>query len=474
MVGVVSATAVRTEIPRELNKTLAAETVVTASTPPPTPPPPPAVIIVTTPAPTIPPTASPTPVPTWLLNADDREKRINKTARILEQLHTNRCARVASCKCTKMACGASTAGFSCVEGTYGTPKVCAACGPSGAATIGAGIHGQGRLVDLHHSTLQLSTGLTAQHKVAAASSSSAMCSLVTCNCDNLAGYRRSPLGLDGKYTCWESSQSIKLTPLCIAKCTNKTDWIDAPCGVYTPPVGSVSTLAKPSDRELKEQICYSKGLDEGWAQDYDPTDNHTIWSFYTGTAGPIRTFPGVSRERPSYSGSNPAGRCVNQVHLGTVGDLLYNKTCQDCVAAGYTCAACKRQGFNCSCACDKEVPRTTNVVNNAGYCSWSDPRSTSRYVAASTGPKDVVIVLDKSLSMVGTDGIVDETLGLTRLDVLKLAIKAVLDTLNEVRAAQHMHRVACRSLPQTLRHVGQARHILADSRSCPCLCRRTT
>ena len=58
---------------------------------------------------------------------DTREGQINKTTTEVETLYTNRCASVASCKCTNLACGGSTSGFSCVTGTYGSPKVCATC-----------------------------------------------------------------------------------------------------------------------------------------------------------------------------------------------------------------------------------------------------------------------------------------------------------------------------------------------------------
>ena len=101
-----------------------------------------------------------------------------------------------------------------------------------------------------------------------------------------------------------------------------------------------------------------------WAEEkrLNPSDDYTLFEFYAGTAGAKRTFPGISREVPSYSGANPGSRCVNKPLLGTLGTLLYNKTCQECVAAGYTCAQCGKKGFDCSCACvaSTGLPRDTS------------------------------------------------------------------------------------------------------------------
>lgn len=64
--------------------------------------------------------------------------------------------------------------------------------------------------------------------------------------------------------------------------------------------------------------------------------------------------------------------------------------------------------------------------NRDASCSPYDPRLRSWYIAASSGPKDVVFVLDISLSMADADCSTCKT----RLQLMKDATSALLDTLN--------------------------------------------
>ena len=99
-------------------------------------------------------------------------------------------------------------------------------------------------------------------------------------------------------------------------------------------------------------------------------------------------------------------------------------TCSDCVAKGFSCGRCESFGFDCAVACDGNMPRQA-VKARAETCSWRDPRSEGTYVAAVTGPKDVIIVMDMSNSMTGA--VSGGTM--TRFDLTRLAVKTVLATL---------------------------------------------
>jgi voltage-dependent calcium channel alpha-2/delta-3 len=57
-------------------------------------------------------------------------------------------------------------------------------------------------------------------------------------------------------------------------------------------------------------------------------------------------------------------------------------------------------------------------TNFAGFYNDYDPRVRNWYIAATSGPKDVVIVLDCSLSMEGK-----------KFEIAKSIVKAVIDTL---------------------------------------------
>jgi hypothetical protein len=111
-------------------------------------------------------------------------------------------------------------------------------------------------------------------------------------------------------------------------------------------------------------------------------------------------------------------------------------TCADCVAQGFQCGQCIKYGFDCTNTCGGDQANQRRLVQDAKYCNWDDPREESWYVSAVSGPKDVAIVVDMSGSMSQCAGLGNPAVCETRLDVAKVAVRKVLETLSERDYAQ--------------------------------------
>lgn len=204
---------------------------------------------------------------------------------------------------------------------------------------------------------------------------------------------------------------------------------------------STLTINKRVDRSaaaVTEAVCTSKGLDQQFRTNAQ-ADSGLQFQWFASEAGPLRTYPGDARQLPSYSGATPDSRAFDAAtasHRMTIYDEDGNPitdplTCADCTAQGFSESQCSKYGLTCTNNNDR-------LTANAGYCNWDDPREQSWYVSAVSGPKDVVIVLDMSGSMArcaaGSTGDISNCA--TRIEVAKVAVKKVIETLNEVDYAQ--------------------------------------
>eukprot|EP01043_Picozoa_sp_COSAG02_P035605 COSAG02_NODE_2560_length_8525_cov_89.485348_4_plen_1305_part_00 len=215
---------------------------------------------------------------------------------------------------------------------------------------------------------------------------------------------------------------------------------------------STVTINKRVDRDspvVKEAVCFSKGLDSQF-QENVVSDAGIQFQWFASEAGPLRTFPGDARQLPSYAGDRPDNRgldlaysmadestapwlTVNAVSGERITDEM---TCADCVAQGFQCGQCIKYGFDCTNTCSGDQANQQRLVQDAKYCNWHDPREESWYVSAVSGPKDIVIVVDLSASMSQCAGSGSAVECETRLEVAKVAVRKVLETLSERDYAQ--------------------------------------
>ena len=217
-------------------------------------------------------------------------------------------------------------------------------------------------------------------------------------------------------------------------------------------VRSTVTVNKRVDRNspvVKDAVCFSKGLDSQFRDNID-SDAGVQFQWFASEAGPLRTFPGDARQLPSYSGDRPDNRGIDRAFSMadrttapwlTVNDesgarITDDMTCADCVAQGFECSTCIKYGFECDNTCSGATEARLRLIEDAKYCNWNDPREQSWYVSAVSGPKDIVVVLDLSVSMSQCAGSGAAANCETRLDVAKVAVRRVLETLSERDYAQ--------------------------------------
>eukprot|EP01052_Picozoa_sp_SAG31_P003656 SAG31_NODE_143_length_22627_cov_14.541347_13_plen_312_part_00 len=182
-------------------------------------------------------------------------------------------------------------------------------------------------------------------------------------------------------------------------------------------------------------------MDTLWAEnaENDP-DQH--FQFFASDLGVLRQYPGDAIEPPSYDGPTPNSRCTDPPTASATAALLDvlgvedgfsvdALTAADCLAAGYSCQSCDLLGFVTACACPtgslsfEGEEAVDDLVTAARLCTWYDPRIKPWYVQATTGPKDVVVVLDTSGSMDSPLNALNEN----PLSIAKKAASAVFDTL---------------------------------------------
>jgi len=215
---------------------------------------------------------------------------------------------------------------------------------------------------------------------------------------------------------------------------------------------STVTINKRLDRTspaVKEAVCFSKGLDTEFQQNV-ASDAGIQFQWFASEAGPLRTFPGDARQLPSYDGDRPDDRGLDPassmadentapwltVNAASGERITDDMTCADCVAQGFQCGQCIKYGFECTNTCSGDTDNQQRLVQDAKYCNWNDPREESWYVSAVSGPKDVVIVVDLSASMSQCAGSGSTANCETRLDVAKVGVRKVLETLSERDYAQ--------------------------------------
>ena len=121
----------------------------------------------------------------------------------------------------------------------------------------------------------------------------------------------------------------------------------------------------PSSKQLKESTCAFKDLDDTFVSNRENYE-HDIWQYFGHVDGSYRVYPGTAREHE--------------------GDTI------------------------------PDISRT---------CRKYDPRLRPWFISAATGPKDIILLIDTSGSMIEP---ASATTGESRIDVLRNALLQLLDT----------------------------------------------
>jgi voltage-dependent calcium channel alpha-2/delta-3 len=102
----------------------------------------------------------------------------------------------------------------------------------------------------------------------------------------------------------------------------------------------------------------------------------------------------------------------------TINTVVYTKDLEEVFKSNLEDKSLRWQYFGSSSGLIRLFPAREWDTNFAGFYNDYDARVRNWYIAATSGPKDVLIVIDCSLSMTGR-----------KFDIAKSVAKAVIDTL---------------------------------------------